>query len=120
MGIIIFKIKRACSARILNDVVFEFIIMEGQDDIVKRRTSKIEHTLKKDKKDYEKLMSEPKVLVLGTADCGKSTLMKQLKLIHGNGLFDTDMKIFVKAIKNNILTSCDVLFSNLPNHDRDV
>jgi polynucleotide 5'-kinase involved in rRNA processing len=43
----------------------------------------IEKYLKEEKKEYEKSLSEPKLLILGSSDSGKSTLLKQLKILHG-------------------------------------
>lgn len=46
------------------------------------RNKEIEKTLKVDKKEFDAVMKEPKLLILGTSDSGKSTLIKQLKIIH--------------------------------------
>ena len=35
-----------------------------------------------EKKEYLKSLEEPKILILGSSDSGKSTLLKQLKIMH--------------------------------------
>ena len=48
-----------------------------------RTHKEIEKYLKEEKKVYEKYLSEPKLLILGSSDSGKSTLLKQMKILHG-------------------------------------
>jgi ABC-type phosphate/phosphonate transport system ATPase subunit len=55
---------------------------------------------------------EPKVLILGTSDSGKSTLLKQLKIIHGKGFSDEERKESKRLILMNILTSCQSLLKH--------
>lgn len=37
------------------------------------------------KEDAEKASKDVKLLLLGTGECGKSTILKQMKIIHMNG-----------------------------------
>lgn len=43
----------------------------------------IEKYLKGEKKIYDQYLTEPKLLILGSSDCGKSTLLKQMKILYG-------------------------------------
>jgi len=44
-----------------------------------------------------------KLLLLGTGESGKSTFVKQLKIIHANGFSDKEREEFKSAIINNII-----------------
>ena len=57
----------------------------------------------------EKPKREIKLLVLGMGDSGKSTLIKQMRLIHGDGYTLCEQKSFIKYIYQNVLTSIQKL-----------
>ena len=57
----------------------------------------------------EKPKREVKLLVLGMEDSGKSTLIKQMRLIHGDGYTLCEQKSFIKYIYQNVLTSVQKL-----------
>ena len=57
----------------------------------------------------EKPKREVKLLVLGMEDSGKSTLIKQMRLIHGDGYTLCEQKSFIKYIYQNVLTSIQKL-----------
>ncbi|XP_034044635.1 guanine nucleotide-binding protein G(o) subunit alpha-like [Thalassophryne amazonica] len=46
-----------------------------------------------------------KILLLGAAESGKSTLVKQMKIIHGNGVTQQELRRFKPAVLDNLLTS---------------
>jgi G-protein alpha subunit len=71
----------------------------------KIKSDEIEKYLKEEKKKFEMLAVEPKILILGSSDCGKSTLMKQLKILHGNGFTVEEMYAFKKGIIKNIMAA---------------
>ncbi|KAJ3350642.1 hypothetical protein HDU91_006221, partial [Kappamyces sp. JEL0680] len=51
----------------------------------KQRNQEVEEYLKTEKIKLERSKLEPRILILGTSDSGKSTLIKQLKIMHGGG-----------------------------------
>lgn len=46
-----------------------------------------------------------KLLLLGTGESGKSTFIKQMRIIHGSGYSEEDRKAFAKLVYQNIITA---------------
>lgn len=67
--------------------------------IADRINKEIERQLKKDKKDARR---ELKLLLLGTGESGKSTFIKQMRIIHGTGYSDEDKRGHTKLVYQNI------------------
>ncbi|XP_065170619.1 guanine nucleotide-binding protein G(q) subunit alpha isoform X1 [Atheta coriaria] len=65
----------------------------------KRINQEIERQLKRDKRDARR---ELKLLLLGTGESGKSTFIKQMRIIHGAGYSDDDKRGFIKLVYQNI------------------
>ncbi|XP_073942925.1 G protein alpha q subunit isoform X1 [Choristoneura fumiferana] len=65
----------------------------------KRINQEIERVLRKDKRDARR---ELKLLLLGTGESGKSTFIKQMRIIHGSGYSDDDKRGFIKLVYQNI------------------
>ncbi|CAG5098844.1 Oidioi.mRNA.OKI2018_I69.XSR.g16028.t2.cds [Oikopleura dioica] len=81
----------------------KFVCCASDESLVAAEINKqIEREIKKQKRDARK---ELKLLLLGTGESGKSTFIKQMKIIHGNGFSDDDKKHGLKYIYQNIFTS---------------
>ncbi|KAK2724737.1 guanine nucleotide-binding protein G(q) subunit alpha-like [Artemia franciscana] len=65
----------------------------------KRINQEIEMQIKRDKK---KQREEVKLVLLGTGESGKSTFIKQMRIIHGKGYSDEDRSGFKKLVFQNI------------------
>lgn len=65
----------------------------------KRINAEIEKQLRRDKRDARR---ELKLLLLGTGESGKSTFIKQMRIIHGAGYTDEDKRGFIKLVYQNI------------------
>lgn len=65
----------------------------------KRINQEIERQLRKDKRDARR---ELKLLLLGTGESGKSTFIKQMRIIHGSGYTEDDKRSFIKLVYQNI------------------
>ncbi|KAJ6635568.1 Guanine nucleotide-binding protein G(q) subunit alpha [Pseudolycoriella hygida] len=62
----------------------------------------IENEIKKQKRNSKR---ELKLLFLGTGESGKSTFMKQMRIIHGTGYSEADKKDFIQLIYQNIFAA---------------
>ncbi|XP_028399541.1 guanine nucleotide-binding protein G(q) subunit alpha-like isoform X2 [Dendronephthya gigantea] len=65
----------------------------------RRINDEIERMLRKDKKDSRR---ELKLLLLGTGESGKSTFIKQMRIIHGQGYTEDDRRGYIKLVYQNI------------------
>uniref|UniRef100_A0A8C8RSB9 Guanine nucleotide-binding protein subunit alpha n=1 Tax=Pelusios castaneus TaxID=367368 RepID=A0A8C8RSB9_9SAUR len=68
----------------------------------KRINAEIEKQLRRDKRDARR---ELKLLLLGTGESGKSTFIKQMRIIHGSGYSEEDKRGFTKLVYQNIFTA---------------
>jgi len=66
----------------------------------------VEQHLKKAKTEY---LSEIKLLLLGTGESGKSTIAKQMKILHTDGFTKGELLSFRPVVFNNTLTSMRTL-----------
>ncbi|XP_041666911.1 guanine nucleotide-binding protein subunit alpha-14-like [Cheilinus undulatus] len=66
----------------------------------------IEKQLRRDKRDSHR---ELKLLLLGTGESGKSTFIKQMRIIHGSGYSEADRKGFTRLVFQNIVTAIQAL-----------
>eukprot|EP01125_Pyxidicula_operculata_P010625 TRINITY_DN34_c0_g2_i2.p1 TRINITY_DN34_c0_g2~~TRINITY_DN34_c0_g2_i2.p1 ORF type:complete len:349 (-),score=88.31 TRINITY_DN34_c0_g2_i2:335-1381(-) len=67
-----------------------------------KRSKEIEEDLKRARKASE---SRVKLLLLGTGDSGKSTFVKQMKVIHKDGFSTAEVAKFQSVLQENCLTS---------------
>jgi ABC-type lipoprotein export system ATPase subunit len=78
-----------------------------------KESKKIEEYLRQEKKKFLQLQKEPKLLILGSSDSGKSTLLKQLKIIQGKGFSEKEMLEAKHRIWGNVCQA----FEQLSNKD---
>ncbi|XP_036970330.1 guanine nucleotide-binding protein subunit alpha-11-like [Acanthopagrus latus] len=62
----------------------------------------IKRILKQQKKKERR---EIKILLLGTGESGKTTFIRQMRIIHGRGFSEEERKTFAKCIFQNIFTA---------------
>ncbi|TNN59460.1 Guanine nucleotide-binding protein G(q) subunit alpha [Liparis tanakae] len=72
----------------------------------RRINDEIERQLRRDKKDSRR---EFKLLLLGTGESGKSTFIKQMRIIHGRGYTDEDKRGFKRLVYQNIFTAMQAM-----------
>jgi hypothetical protein len=74
----------------------------------KTRSSVIERQLRRDARDYENTI---KILLLGAGESGKSTVVKQMKIIHGDGYSESELRSFKSVIYGNLAASMRVVLN---------
>jgi len=67
-----------------------------------KTNKQISDQLKKDRKTFD---NEIRLLLLGAGESGKSTIAKQMKIIHMNGFSKTECAEYLNAIHTNIWES---------------
>ncbi|KAJ2852114.1 guanine nucleotide-binding protein subunit alpha [Coemansia brasiliensis] len=72
----------------------------------KRANEEIENQLRKDRMN---MRNEVKMLLLGAGESGKSTIIKQMKLIHDGGYSQEERESFKEVIFSNTIQSMRVL-----------
>nr|BAB79200.1 G protein alpha subunit x class [Halocynthia roretzi]BAB79201.1 G protein alpha subunit x class [Halocynthia roretzi] len=85
----------------------------GNDRTAAKEISKrIEQQIKDDKKIAR---TQVKLLVLGTSESGKSTFLKQMRIIHGTGYTADEKRSFIGLICQNVHTSMKILLQSMKN-----
>ncbi|KAF9028550.1 heterotrimeric G-protein alpha subunit, GPA1-like protein [Hymenopellis radicata] len=84
---------------------------QGEDPQAKARNDEIENQLKKDRMMAK---NEIKMLLLGAGESGKSTVLKQMKLIHHGGYNDQERDSYKEIIFSNTIQSMRAILDALP------
>ncbi|KAI8848760.1 guanine nucleotide binding protein, alpha subunit [Chytridium lagenaria] len=79
----------------------------SEEDRDARNTSKaIDRALRQEQMENLTMI---KLLLLGSGESGKSTVLKQFRLIHGVGFTDSERRFFKPAIVANVINCCKIL-----------
>ena len=65
----------------------------------RRISDEIDREIRKIRRENKK---DQKLLILGTGESGKSTFIKQMRIIHGSGYTNDEKKVFIKYVINDI------------------
>ncbi|KAH8107480.1 heterotrimeric G protein alpha subunit B [Phellopilus nigrolimitatus] len=84
------------------------------DEEAKARNDEIENQLKRDKMLAK---NEIKMLLLGAGESGKSTVLKQMKLIHHGGYNESERDSYKEIIFSNTIQSMRAILEALPQLD---
>ncbi|KNZ72499.1 Guanine nucleotide-binding protein subunit alpha [Termitomyces sp. J132] len=68
----------------------------------KARSDAIDRQIEEDAKKYKR---ECKILLLGSGESGKSTIVKQMKIIHQNGFSQAELEAYRPVVYKNVLDS---------------
>nr|6OIJ_A Chain A, Guanine nucleotide-binding protein G(i) subunit alpha-1,Guanine nucleotide-binding protein subunit alpha-11 [Homo sapiens] len=80
--------------------------LSAEDKAAVERSKMIDRNLRE---DGEKARRELKLLLLGTGESGKSTFIKQMRIIHGAGYSEEDKRGFTKLVYQNIFTAMQAM-----------
>ncbi|RDB16234.1 Guanine nucleotide-binding protein subunit alpha [Hypsizygus marmoreus] len=72
----------------------------------KARSDAIDRQIEEDNKKYKR---ECKILLLGSGESGKSTIVKQMKIIHQNGFSDAELAEYRPVVYKNVLDSAQAV-----------
>ncbi|KAJ2994386.1 Guanine nucleotide-binding protein G(t) subunit alpha-3 [Globomyces sp. JEL0801] len=78
----------------------------------KQRAKNLEHYLLNERKKYREAEREPKLLILGSSDAGKSTFLKQLKILHGSGFTDQEITAAKQNAIQQVITVSELILQN--------
>ena len=70
---------------------------------------KIEKQLKKDFKESQSM----KILLLGTGEAGKSTFIKQMKILHGQKFTEAELTFYRIDLMNNVVDSIKTIIKGM-------
>ncbi|KAF2771987.1 G-protein alpha subunit [Teratosphaeria nubilosa] len=82
----------------------------------KKRSQMIDRGLEEDSK---KLRRECKILLLGSGESGKSTIVKQMKIIHQNGYTRDELALYRHTIYKNLLDCAKALIGAIRQFEVD-
>lgn len=71
-----------------------------EERVVRERNTQIDRMIEEDSR---RLSKECKILLLGSGESGKSTIVKQMKIIHQNGYSQEDLLMFRPIIYKNVV-----------------
>ncbi|XP_048879104.1 guanine nucleotide-binding protein G(s) subunit alpha isoform X1 [Brienomyrus brachyistius] len=71
-----------------------------------KRSRNIDKTLKAEKREYKQTH---RLLLLGAGESGKSTIVKQMRILHVNGFNPEEKKQKIQDIKNNIKEAIETI-----------
>ncbi|CAG2107898.1 unnamed protein product, partial [Medioppia subpectinata] len=75
----------------------------SEESCVERKINKkIQTEIKKDKRNSRRQL---KLLLLGTGESGKSTFIKQMRIIHEKDFSDDEKRAYIRVIHHNILSA---------------
>jgi hypothetical protein len=83
----------------------------------KKQHEQVEKYLKQEKIAYQAYLLEPKLLILGSADSGKSTLLKQLKLCYGSGFTEEERFTGRQVVQETIWKTCKQILTCIDSLD---
>ncbi|KAF7688535.1 guanine nucleotide-binding protein subunit alpha-11-like [Silurus meridionalis] len=84
----------------------EFCCMTSEEREAQRIHQEIERQIRMSRKQEDK---QVKLLLLGTGESGKSTFIKQMRIIYGKGYSEDDRKTFTRPIFENIFVAVQAM-----------
>uniref|UniRef100_A0A914KQK4 Uncharacterized protein n=1 Tax=Meloidogyne incognita TaxID=6306 RepID=A0A914KQK4_MELIC len=89
-----------------NDRRFNFYRNEAEKREILRRARTIDEEIENEKLSFKKTL---KILLLGGPESGKSTIFKQMKILHMNGFTDIDLLNYRYLVYSNLIQGINQL-----------
>ncbi|KAL8894323.1 MAG: hypothetical protein Q9207_008519 [Kuettlingeria erythrocarpa] len=86
----------------------------SEEEEKKKRSRMIDQKLEEDSR---RLRKECKILLLGSGESGKSTIVKQMKIIHQNGYTKDELALYRLTIYKNVLDCAKALIGAMRQFD---
>ncbi|KIW08624.1 guanine nucleotide-binding protein alpha-3 subunit [Verruconis gallopava] len=86
----------------------------GEDEEAKKRSQAIDRKIEEDSR---RLRRECKILLLGSGESGKSTIVKQMKIIHQNGYSTEELAMYRHTIFKNVIDCAKALIAAMRQFD---
>ncbi|XP_055372518.1 guanine nucleotide-binding protein G(o) subunit alpha-like [Condylostylus longicornis] len=87
------------------------LTLEREEEIAaRRRSNEIDKQLEILAKERPKIL---KILLLGAGESGKSTLVKQMKIIHSDGFTQSELSAFRPTVLDNLLSSMKFVLTGM-------
>nr|XP_060628020.1 guanine nucleotide-binding protein G(s) subunit alpha isoform X2 [Anolis sagrei ordinatus] len=83
-----------------------------QEKAERKRSKIIDKSLKVEKREYKQTH---RLLLLGAGESGKSTIVKQMRILHVNGFNAEEKKMKIQDIKNNIKEAIETIVTAMGN-----
>ncbi len=80
-------------------------------ELQRKLSKKIDADLEEERRQMEIYRKEPKILILGPSDSGKSTLLKQFKILHCSGFSSEEKDQAKYQIYKNLLIAAIILLA---------
>ncbi|KAG2038547.1 guanine nucleotide binding protein, alpha subunit [Suillus americanus] len=81
----------------------------------KARSNAIDRQIKEDSMIARKFRKEYRILLLGSSESGKSTILKRMKITHQNGFTKNELMMFRPTIYRNTLDSAQAIVRQMHN-----
>ncbi|KAJ1674594.1 Guanine nucleotide-binding protein alpha-2 subunit [Spiromyces aspiralis] len=86
------------------------VCMSHEKDLDALRSAEIDRHLEEER---DRRNQEVKILLLGSGESGKSTIVKQMKIIHQNGYTKEELAMFRPTIYKNVIDSAHELVTGM-------
>ncbi|XP_047393978.1 guanine nucleotide-binding protein G(s) subunit alpha isoforms XLas isoform X2 [Sciurus carolinensis] len=106
------KVKKVSLAEKRRQMRKEAIEMRAQKRAAKKRSKLIDKQLQDEKMGY---MCTHRLLLLGAGESGKSTIVKQMRILHVNGFNGDEKATKVQDIKNNLKEAIETIVAAMSN-----
>lgn len=86
------------------------LTIERDEVVARRKSDEIDKQLDALAKERPRIL---KILLLGAAESGKSTLVKQMKIIHSDGFTHSELCAFRPTVLDNLLSSMKYVLTGM-------